>query len=72
MVQANSKTWLTPYPHPQFIVFGKGGKFKREFKQMCENYGIKAKPTKGHNPQAIQSLSKFTRWSIREEKFGGR
>jgi hypothetical protein len=21
------------------------GKFKREFKQMCDNYGIKAKPT---------------------------
>ena len=23
-----------------------------EFKQMCENYGIKAKPTTSHNPQA--------------------
>ena len=26
--------------------------FKREFKQMCDNYGIKAKPTTYHNPQA--------------------
>jgi transposase InsO family protein len=26
--------------------------FKREFKQMCDNYGIKAKPTTTHNPQA--------------------
>ena len=26
--------------------------FKREFKQICENYGIKAKPTTSHTPQA--------------------
>ena len=63
IVQANSKTatsiqdlfhntWLARYPRPQFIVFDNGGEFKREFKQMCENYGIKAKPTTSHNPQA--------------------
>jgi hypothetical protein len=28
-------TWLARYPQPQFIVFDNGGKFKREFKQMC-------------------------------------
>jgi hypothetical protein len=35
-------TWLAHYPRPQFIVFENGntGKFKREFKQMCDNYGI--------------------------------
>jgi hypothetical protein len=44
-------TWLVRYPQPQFIVFdnGKIGEFKREFKQMCDNYGIKAKPTTSHN-----------------------
>jgi hypothetical protein len=44
-------TWLARYPRPQFIVFenGRTGKFKREFKQMCDNYGIKAKPTTSHN-----------------------
>jgi Integrase core domain/Integrase zinc binding domain len=63
IVQANSKTatsiqdlfhntWLARYPHPQFIVFDNGGKFKRQFKQMCENYGIKAKLTTSHNPHA--------------------
>jgi hypothetical protein len=45
-------TWLARYPRPQFIVFDNGGKFKREFIQMCDNYGIKAKPTTSHNPQA--------------------
>jgi transposase InsO family protein len=46
--------WLARYPRPQFIVFDNGGKFKREFKQICiqDNYGIKAKPTTSHNPQA--------------------
>jgi transposase InsO family protein len=43
---------LARYPRPQFIVFDNGGIFKREFKQMCDNYGIKAKPTTSHNPQA--------------------
>jgi transposase InsO family protein len=44
-------TWLARYPRPQFIVFDNGGEFKREFKQMCDNYGIKSKPTTSHNPQ---------------------
>jgi hypothetical protein len=44
-------TWLARYPRPQFIVSDNGnvGEFKREFKQMCDNYGIKAKPTTFHN-----------------------
>jgi Integrase zinc binding domain len=45
-------TWLARYPRPQFIVFDNGGEFKREFKQMCNIYGIIAKPTTSHNPQA--------------------
>jgi hypothetical protein len=47
-------TWLARYPRPQFIVFDNGSivEFKSEFKQMCDNYGIKAKPTTSHNPQA--------------------
>jgi hypothetical protein len=43
--------WLTWYPGPQFIVFFNGGKFKQEFKQICENHVIKAKPTKRHKTQ---------------------
>jgi hypothetical protein len=37
---------------PQFIVFDNGGKCRREFKQMCEKYGIKANPITNLNPQA--------------------
>jgi transposase InsO family protein len=47
-------TWLARYSRSQFIVFDNGSmaEFKREFKQMCDNYGIKAKPTTIRNPQA--------------------
>ena len=45
-------TWLARYPCTQFIVCDNGGKFKGDFKQMCDNYGIKAKATTSHNPQA--------------------
>jgi hypothetical protein len=46
-------TWLARYPRPQFIFFDNGirSEFKYEFKQMCDNYGIKAKPTTSHNHQ---------------------
>jgi hypothetical protein len=46
-------TWLARYLRPQFIVFDNGykGEFKREFRKMCDNYGIKAKPTTSHNQQ---------------------
>jgi hypothetical protein len=46
-------TWLARYgyPRPQFIFFDNEnrGESKREFKQMCDNYGIKAKPTTSYN-----------------------
>jgi transposase InsO family protein len=50
---------LARYPLPQFIVFDNGGKFKREFKQMCNNYGIIAKPTTSHNPQANSIIERI-------------
>ena len=61
-------TWLLHYPCPQFIVFDNGVKFKREFKQMCDNYGIKAKPTTSHNLQAnliIESVHKVVNDMLR-------
>jgi hypothetical protein len=54
-------TWLARYPRPQFIVFDNVGEFKREFKQMCDNYGIKAKPTTCHNPQANAIIERVHR-----------
>jgi transposase InsO family protein len=65
-------TWLARYPRPQFIVLDNGGKFKHEFKQMCDNYGIKAKPTTSHNPQAnaiIEQVHKVVNNMIRSFDF---
>ena len=45
-------TCLVQYPHPHFIVFDNGGKFKHEFKQKRENYGIIAKLITSRNLQA--------------------
>jgi hypothetical protein len=64
-------TWLARYLRPQFIVFDNGfmGKFKREFKQMCDNYGIKAKPTTSYSipsmHKQMQSLSEYTKLSMK-------
>jgi hypothetical protein len=39
-------TWLALYLRPQFIFFDVNDrKFKCDFKQMCDNYENKAKPT---------------------------
>jgi hypothetical protein len=37
--------WLVRFPLPQFIVFNNSnvGKFKRGYKRMYDNYGLKAK-----------------------------
>jgi hypothetical protein len=50
-------TWLACYPQRQFIVFVNGGEFKSDFKQMCDNYDIKAKPTTSHNKPSISKCN---------------
>jgi hypothetical protein len=62
--------WLARYPRPQFIVFDNGGKFKLEFKQMCvqDNYGIKAKPTTSHNPQATTHKQMSDNYGIKAKQ----
>jgi hypothetical protein len=63
-------TWLARYgyPRPQFIVFDNRSEFKREIKQFCDNYGIKAKATTSHNTadhKQMQSLSEYTKLSMK-------
>jgi hypothetical protein len=62
------KTWLVRYPRPQFIVSDNWGEFKREFKQMCDNYVIEAKPTSSYNPLAhsiIERVHKVVNYMLR-------
>jgi hypothetical protein len=69
------KFWLACYPRPQSIALDNGVKFKREFKLMCENYGIKAQPTSSQYPQAsaiskrvhkvVIDMLRFLIWKLR-------
>ena len=52
VMEAFNNTWLTRYPRPQYIGFDNGSEFKAQFKQMCDNYGIKDKPSSSYNPQS--------------------
>ena len=49
---AFNNNWLCRYPQPRYIRFDKGSEFKAQFLETCTNYGVKAKVTTSHNPQA--------------------
>jgi hypothetical protein len=42
---------LCLYPRPIQVTFDNGSEFKSVFKEMCENLGIKCRPTTSYNPQ---------------------
>ena len=44
--------WLSRYPRPTRVVYDNGSEFKLHFKQLCEDFSIKRKPTTKKNPQA--------------------
>jgi hypothetical protein len=43
--------WLSRYPIPEYICFDKGGEYKKIFKELVNNYGIKKKNSTPFNPQ---------------------
>ena len=52
VMEAFINTWLTRYPRPQYIGYDNSYKFKVQFKQMCDNCGIKEKPSSSYYPQS--------------------
>lgn len=44
--------WLSCYPRPQYIGYDNGSEYKQVFKDMCDNYGLKEKPSTAYNPQS--------------------
>eukprot|EP00957_Ditylum_brightwellii_P069684 5292087-Ditylum_brightwellii.AAC.1 len=40
------------YPQPRKIIYDDGSEFKKDFKQLCKDFGLKSKPTTVRNPQA--------------------
>ena len=50
--KAFDDTWLCRYPCPQYIGYDNGKEYKRFFREMIANYGIKGKTTTTYNPQS--------------------
>jgi hypothetical protein len=44
--------WIARYPRPQYIGFDNGSENKAVFKELCDNMGIKTKPSTTYNPQS--------------------
>jgi hypothetical protein len=44
--------WLARYPRPQEVGLDNGTEFKRYFRDLIENYGLKKKPSTEYNPQS--------------------
>ena len=44
--------WLARYPRPKEIGFDDGSEFKKEFRELCKNMGMKPKVSLPWNPQS--------------------
>ena len=51
--------WLSRYPRPREIGFDNGGEFKKEFRLLCKNMGLKEKPSLSWNPQSNSILERI-------------
>ena len=56
--RAFDSCWLARYPRPQEVGFDNGKEFKWLFAELCENFGIRQKPTTDYNPQANAILER--------------
>jgi transposase InsO family protein len=50
-MDAFHNNWLCCYHRPMQVTFDNGSEFKSVFKEMCDNLGIKCRPTTFYNPQ---------------------
>lgn len=50
--QLFNQHWLCRYPRCSRVRYDNGSEFKLHFKQLCDDFGLKRKPTSRKNPQA--------------------
>ena len=50
--------WLARYPRPREIGFDGGSEFKAEFRELCDNMGLRKKPSGAWNPQSNSILER--------------
>ena len=56
--QLLEQVWLTRYPRPSKIIFDNGTEFKKDFRYIIDDFGIKPTPTSVKNPQANSVLER--------------
>ena len=56
--QLLDSVWLAQYPRPKDIGFDGGSEFKAEFIDLCENMGLKKRPSGSWNPQSNPNLKR--------------
>ena len=54
-----NKSWLSRYPRSKYVIYDNGSEFKLHFESLCDDYGIKRKPTTIKNPQANAILERI-------------
>eukprot|EP00957_Ditylum_brightwellii_P009110 688905-Ditylum_brightwellii.AAC.1 len=47
-----NNSWLCRYPWPRKVIYDNDSEFKRDFKQLYKDFGLKSKPTTVRNSQA--------------------
>ncbi len=52
VMEAFNNASVTRYPQAQYIGYDNGSEFKAQFKQICDNYGMKEKPSSSYNQQS--------------------
>ena len=57
--QALDSVWLSRYPRPEEIGMDNGGKFAGVFTDLCNNMGLKKKPSNSWNPQSNAILERI-------------
>jgi transposase InsO family protein len=58
-MDAFHNNWLVRYPRPIRGTFDNGSEFKTFLKEMCDNLGIKCRPTTSYNPQGNSIIERI-------------
>jgi transposase InsO family protein len=58
-MDAFHNNWLCRNPRPIQVNFDNGSEFESVFKEMCDNLGIKCRPTTLYNPQGNSIIERI-------------
>jgi hypothetical protein len=58
-MDAFHNNWLCRYPRPIQVTFDNSSEFKTVFKEMCDNLGIRCRPTTSYYPQVNSIIERI-------------